>query len=337
MKAKLLLLPVAAVLLAAGIYASAGLTNTGTNDAYVRADATWIAPKIAGHVAEVLVHDHQTVQPGQPLVRIDDRDYRIAVQLAEADVAAARAAIENLQATLVRQQASIEQAAATVRADAASLGFARANAGRYQQLSKLGAVPREEQEKASAELQQWIAVVDRDRAAHVAASKETSVIEAQISQAKAALARAQAVRDQAALQLSYTDIRAPFAGTVGARSVTPGAYVAPGSNLLAVVPLAELYVTANFRETEVAKIHAGQPVSLSVDALAGVELLGHVQSLAPATGVTFSPLAPDNATGNFTKVVQRVPVKIVFEPDQPALEQLRVGMSVRPTLLSDER
>ena len=336
MKAKLLLLPVAAVLLAAGLYASAGLSSTGTHDAYVRADSTWIAPKIAGHVAEVLVQDNQPVKPGQLLVRIDDSDYRIAVKLAEADVAAARAAIENLQATLVRQQASIEQAAATVRADTASLGFARASAKRYEQLSKLGAVPREEQEKASAELQQWIAVRDRDRAAYAAASKETSVIDAQINQAKAALARAEAVRDQAALQLSYTDIRAPFAGTVGARSVTPGAYVAPGDNLLAVVPLTELYVTANFRETEVAKIHAGQPVSLSVDALAGVELHGHVQSLAPATGVTFSPIAPDNATGNFTKVVQRVPVKIVFEPDQPALAQLRVGMSVTPTLLSDD-
>ncbi len=334
MNAKLLLLPAAAVLLVGGLYAATGPSDPSTHDAYVRADATWIAPKIAGHVAEVLVQDNQTVKAGQPLVRLDDRDYRIAVTLAEADVTAARAAIENLQATLSRQDALIEQAAATLRADTASLGFAQASAARYQALSKLGAVPREEQEKASAELQQWLAVRDRDRAAQAAASKETAVIDAQISQAKAALARAEAVRDQAALQLSYTDIRAPFDGTVGARSVTPGAYVAPGNNLLALVPLADLYVTANFRETEVAGIQAGQSVMLRVDALPDVALRGHVQSLAPATGVTFSAIVPDNATGNFTKVVQRVPVKIVFEPDQPELAQLRVGMSVIPTLLN---
>ena len=332
MKTNLLLLPAAAALLLGGLYLVAGPSDTRTNDAYVRADATWIAPKIAGHVAEVLVQDNQAVQAGQPLVRLDDRDYRIAVKLAEADVTAARAAIENLQATRIRQDALIEQAAATIRADTASLGFAQASAERYKVLSKLGAAPREDEEKASAELQQWIAVRDRDRAAQTAASKETIVIDAQISQAEAALARAEAARDQAVLQLSYTDIRAPFDGTVGARSVTPGAYVAPGNNLLAVVPLNEMYVTANFRETEVAKIHAGQPVTVKVDALPDVELQGHVQSLAPATGVTFSPLAPDNATGNFTKVVQRIPVKIVFEPGQPALSQLRVGMSVTPTV-----
>ncbi|EWC43145.1 HlyD family secretion protein [Stutzerimonas stutzeri] len=335
MNAKLLMLPMAAALLIGGFFVVAGPSDTSTYDAYVRADATWIAPKIAGHVAEVLVQDHQRVQAGQPLVRLDDRDYRVALRLAEADVTAALAAIANLQAMLVRQDALIEQTAATIRADSASLNFAQASAERYLRLSRLGAVPREEQEKASSELQHWIAVRERDRAARTAASKEIFVIEAQIDQAKAALARAEAVRDQAALQLSYTEILAPFEGTVGARAVTPGAYVAPGNNLLAVVPLAELYVTANFRETEVAKIHAGQPVTLRIDALPDVELRGHVDSLAPATGVTFSPLAPDNATGNFTKVVQRLPVKIVFEPGQPALARLRVGMSVVPTLLGE--
>ena len=303
-----------------------------TDDAFITADSVLVAPKVAGMVSEVLVSDNQPVKAGQLLARIDDRDFVAAQASAQAAVKAAAAEVANLTAEIDRQAAIIDQAAATVRATDASLTFAQANAKRYRNLSKAGAGTVEEQQKAEAELLQWQAARDRDSAARVAAQKHLAVLKAQRDVAIATQAKAEAAREQADLNVSYTHIVAPRDGVIAQRSVRVGAYVAPGKPLLAVVPVSEAYVVANFRETQLGRMQANQPVDVRVDVFPDQVLHGHIESLAPATGLAFSAIAPNNATGNFTKVAQRVPVKIVFEPDQPAVANLRVGLSVVATV-----
>ncbi|TWI52477.1 membrane fusion protein (multidrug efflux system) [Pseudomonas duriflava] len=299
-----------------------------TDDAYITADSVLVAPKVAGIVAEVLVEDNQPVKAGQLLARIDDRDFVAAQASASAAVKAARAEVANLNAEIDRQAAIIAQASATMRATAASLAFAQANATRYRNLSKAGAGTVEERQKAEAELLQWQAATDRDAAARMAAEKHLAVLKAQRDVAAASVAKAEAALAQADLNQSYTQIVAPRDGVIAQRSVRLGAYVAQGKPLLAIVPVHEAYVVANFRETQLARMAANQSVEVRVDTFPDHVLHGRIDSLAPATGLAFSPIAPDNATGNFTKVAQRVPVKIVFEPGQPAMDSLRVGLSV---------
>jgi membrane fusion protein (multidrug efflux system) len=243
-------------------------------------------------------------------------------------VNAAQAQINNLGANIERQRALIDQAGATIRASGASLSFAQANAQRYRNLSKAGAGTQEERQKAEAELQNWEAARDRDVAAQQATRKTLEVLQAQRDVAKADLAKAEAALQQANLNVSYTRIVAPQDGMVGQRSVRVGAYVAAGKPLMAVVPLHDAFVVANFRETQLAHMHTQQAVEVRVDSFPDQVFKAHIDSVAPATGLAFSAIAPDNATGNFTKVVQRIPVKIVFEADQPNLNHLRVGMSV---------
>ncbi|MNU38662.1 Multidrug export protein EmrA [compost metagenome] len=299
-----------------------------TDDAYIQADSVLVSARLPGQITQVLVQDNQPVKAGQLLAQIDDRDFLVAQAAALANVLAAKAQLQNLKASIERQAAVIDQAAATTRATAASLRFAQANAQRYMNLSNAGAGTQQERQKAEADLQGWHASRDRDEASRVAATKTLDVLKAQLESAKAALAKDEAALKQADLNLSYTKIAAPQDGMVGQKSVRVGAYVSPGQPLMAIVPLREAFVVANFRETQLAHMVAHQVVQLSIDSIPDHGFKGRIASVAPASGVSFSQIAPDNATGNFTKVVQRIPVKIIFDENQPDLDRLRVGMSV---------
>ncbi|KAA1002501.1 HlyD family secretion protein [Paraburkholderia panacisoli] len=305
-----------------------GSAAESTNDAYVEADFTLVAPRVAGQISAVFVEDNQSVKAGQLLVRIDDRDFRAAQLSAEADVTAAKASVANYDAEIARHPALVDQSRATLKADDASIQFARANAARYQNLSDAGAGTTQEQQHATSTLAGQLAQQARDQAALVATEQELDVLRTQRDKAAGALARAEAALDQARLNLSYTEIHAPVDGKVGRRSARVGAFVTPGAPMLAIVPLSDAYVVANFQENQITQMRPGESVRIKVDSLPGVVIRGHVDSLAPATGVSFAPIAPDNATGNFTKVVQRVPVKINIDRDQEAASALSVGLSV---------
>jgi membrane fusion protein (multidrug efflux system) len=307
-------------------------TTETTNDAYVSADYTLVAPRVAGQIAEVRVDDNQVVKAGQLLARIDDRDYRAALASAQGDLAVAMATVSDFDAKIAQHPALVGEAQATLHADEAAIGFARANATRYRDLSAGGAGTMEEQQHAVTALDEQQAGQERDRAALRAAQQELDILRAGRVNALGTVARAQAALDQARLNLSYTEIHAPIDGMVGQRSLRVGAIVAAGTPLLAVVPLSQAYVVANFQENQLAHMRPHQPVRITVDSFPGLVLKGHVDSLAPATGVAFAPIAPDNATGNFTKIVQRLPVKITVDPGQPGAARLRVGLSVEPTV-----
>lgn len=299
-----------------------------TNDAYVQADFTLVAPRVAGQISDVLVDDNQFVKAGQLLLRLDDRDLRAALDSAQADVSAAQAAVANYDAQIARHPSLVDQARATLASDEAGIEFARANAARYQNLSEAGAGTTQEQQHASSALAQLLAQRAHDQAALNATVQNIGILRAERDKAAGALARAQATVAQAKLNLSYTEIRAPFDGKVGRRSARVGAFVTPGAPVLAIVPLSEAYVVANFQEDQITRIRPGESVRILVDSMPGVEIRGHVDGLAPATGVSFAPIAPDNATGNFTKIVQRVPVKITIDRGQQAASTLSVGLSV---------
>jgi membrane fusion protein (multidrug efflux system) len=326
--------------LTAGIAAAADLgydyLTTGryletTDDAYVKADSTIIAPKVSGYIAEVAVTDNQPVKAGQLLARIDDRDFRTALDQAHADVAASEAAVRNLDAQIELQQPIIEQQAAEVDAAEANLKFAQQERTRYDDLMKTGSGTVQRAQQTDAALRASDAQSQQGKAALIAARKKLEVLDSQRAQAVAQLAHARAVEQQAALNLSYTGITAPVDGTVGARTLRVGQYVQAGTQLMAVVPLEAVYVVANYKETQLTHVRNGQPVELVVDSFPGRKLHGHVDSLSPASGLEFALLPPDNATGNFTKVVQRVPVKIVLD-DQSLTGLLRPGMSAEPTI-----
>ena len=299
-----------------------------TDDAYIRADSVLVAPRVAGVITEVLVQDNQSVKAGQLLARLDDRDYAASVTAARANLSAAQAQVKNLHASIERQAAVIDQATAATRATAASLKFAQANAQRYRNLSNAGAGTQEERQKAEAELQGWEASRDRDAASRVAAQRTLDVLKAELEVAQAAVDKNRSALEQAELNLSYTQILAPADGMVGQRSVRVGAYVDPGRPLLALVPLHQAFVVANFRETQLAHMHANQRVDIHVDSIPDQVFRGHIDSVAPATGLSFAQISPDNATGNFTKVVQRIPVKLTFASDNPLKGRIRPGMSV---------
>jgi membrane fusion protein (multidrug efflux system) len=325
-------LAVCVVILGVAIWAGIRLLDNPnsetTNDAYVTADFTLVAPRVAGQLSDVLVEDNQQVKAGQLLVRIDDRDFRAALMSAQADVTAATASVANYEAEIARQPALVDQARATLRSDEASLGFARANASRYQNLSQAGAGTTQEQQHATSALAEQLAQQSRNQAVFVATEQNLAVLRTQRDKAAGALAHAGAGLEQAKLNLSYTEIRAPIDGKVGRRSARVGAFVTPGAPLLAIVPLSEAYVVANFQENQLAGMRPGDTVRIKVDSFPNVTIHGHVDSLSPATGVSFAPIAPDNATGNFTKIVQRVPVKITIDRGQQAASALSVGLSV---------
>ncbi len=312
-------------------YLTTGRYLETTDDAYVKADSTIIAPKVSGYIAEVAVTDNEPVKAGQLLARIDDRDFATALDQAKADVAASEAAVRNLDAQIELQQPVIRQQAAEVDAAEANLKFAQQERTRYDDLMKTGAGTVQRAQQTDAALRASDAQLQQGKAALVAANKKIEVLTTERAKAVAQLAHAGAVEQQATLNLSYTRIVAPVDGTVGARSLRVGQSVQAGTQLMVVVPLEAVYVVGNFKETQLTHVRNGQPVELRIDSFPGRKLRGHVDSLSPASGLEFALLPPDNATGNFTKIVQRVPVKIVLD-DQSLTGLLRPGMSAEPTI-----
>jgi membrane fusion protein (multidrug efflux system) len=312
-------------------YLTTGRYLESTDDAYVKADSTIIAPKVSGYIAQVLAGDNEKVRAGQVLAKVDDRDFRAARDQSRADVAAAEASVRNLDAQLELQQPIIEQNAADVAAAEANLKFAQEERTRYDELMKSGSGTIQRAQQTDAALRASNAQLQHARSGLTAAQRKVEVLTTERAKAVAQLEHARAVEEQAELNLSYTEVTAPVDGTVGARSLRVGQLVQAGTQLMAVVPLDAVYVVANFKETQLTHVRAGQPVELRIDSFRSQTLRGHVDSLSPASGLEFALLPPDNATGNFTKIVQRVPVKIVLD-DRGLSGLLRPGMSAVPTV-----
>jgi membrane fusion protein (multidrug efflux system) len=315
-------------------YWTAGRFQVSTDDAYVKADSTTVAPKVAGYLSAVLVEDNQQVKAGQVLARIDDRDFMTALDQARANVAAAEANRDHIKASLETQHAVIDAARAAVAVDVANQKFAEQDDQRYARLVAAGAASLQSAQQASSRNTALRASVARDDASFLASAKQLDQLKADLAQAEAALLRDQATLRQAQLNLSYTNIVAAVDGVVGNRTLRQGQYVQAGTQLMSIVPLQSAYIVANFKETQLTHVHSGQPVEIKVDMFPRSRVHGRVDSLSPASGQEFALLPPDNATGNFTKVVQRIPVKIILDSDSPLRSELRPGMSVTPTVLT---
>jgi membrane fusion protein (multidrug efflux system) len=312
-------------------YWKVGRFLVSTDNAYVQADYTTVAPKISGYVGEVLVEDNQKVTAGQLLARIDDRDFRVALDQATADVKTAEAVLGNIDAQLEQQKSVIDQEQAGIAQGEASFSYATADNQRYDQLMKAGYGTVQRAQQADTALRERTAQLSKARAGLIVAERKIDMLATERAKAEAQRDHASAVRHQAELNLSYTTITAPVDGTVGSRALRIGQYVQAGTPLMAVVPLQAVYVVANYKETQLTDVRQGQPAEVEIDSFPGVKLKGHVDSLSPASGLEFALLPPDNATGNFTKIVQRVPVKIVID-DKQMSGLLRPGMSVEPTI-----
>lgn len=317
-----------------------------TDNAYLKSDRTAVAPRVRGLVAEVLVADNQRVVAGQPLVRLDPEEYTARVAGAEGDLALADAQVAAAQAGLSRwgaerslAAAAVRQAETEIRSTDAQSVRAQADWKRYETLMGDGTVARRDAERVRADAASAAANADKSRAAFAVSQDQAAVTGRRQAELLAALQAAQAQRAKAAaaLDLAHQDaahavIRAPFAGVVGDRQANPGDYVQPGVRLLTLVPLDALYVTANFKETQTERMLQGQPAIVKVDALPGVKLRAHVQSFAPGSGSEFALLPFEPGSGNFTKIVQRVPVRLVFDPGQAELAKLRPGLSAKVTV-----
>ena len=331
-KRMLLMAVVVLAVIAAAIYGvrwwTVGRFIENTDDAYVGGELTVIAAKVPGYIARVAVVDNQVVHAGDLLIKIDDRDYVAALAKAEGAVAAQNAALANLDATAKLQQAVIAQARATVSATSADSVRAHEDQVRYLDLSSRSAVSIQSSQKADADYKQAVAYGKKAEASLTAAQQQLDVIATQKQQVQAALSQAIAERDIAKLNLGYTELRAPIDGVIGNRRAREGAYAAAASQLLSVVPAHGLWVDANFKEDQLADMRPGMRATVRADVMPGRVFHGTVDSLAPATGAQFSVLPPENATGNFTKIVQRVPVRILLDREDGTLGVLRPGLSV---------
>lgn len=332
------ILSIAAVIVTLGAlgygyyWCTVGSYFQGTDDAYVGGDVTSISPHISGFIAQIAVVDNQRVKAGQLLVRVDDRDTRAAVAHAQAVLGQRQAMLDSLHAQYVLQQSTIEQAGADVDAKSAQAEFAKLDAERYRTLARTNDAPQQQAERTASTDQAARAAVTAAKASLAAAKQQLSVLGAQIDEASAAVAQAKADLETARLDLSYTEIRSPIDGYVGNRAAQVGAYVTQGMYLLSVAPAHGLWVDANFKEDQLARMRPGQPATIVADVLPGKLFHGHVLSLAPATGAVFSVIPPENATGNFTKIVQRVPVRIGLDDDDSALGGIRPGLSTYATV-----
>jgi len=314
---------------------TSGRSRQTTDNAYVRGDITPLSAKIEGIVSVVPVNDFQRVKAGDLLVAITDNDYRARVAQAEADVLAAEASIENIKARKALQKRQLDQAEEQVNAVKADVERSRLEAERQRELVKSTFGTAQRLEVAQADEKRFRAQLARSEADVAAQHTQLAVLDTQESELRAALKAKQAMLDLARINLGYTRVTAPIDGLVGERNVRAGQYVRPGTQLITVIPIDTVWVVANYKETQLARVRPGQRVDIAVDTFPGAIITGRVDSLAPASGSVFSLLPADNATGNFTKVVQRIPVKIVLEPDNALKGQLRPGMSVITTIHTD--
>lgn len=303
-----------------------------TNDAYLQADSVAVAPRVNGYVTAVHVQDHAWVKAGQPLLQIDDRTYRAQLEQAQAAVALRQADILAAQAALAGYHAQLAQSRTQVSAAAAQLKFANAEVARFAPLAASGADTHEHQEQLHQQRDQAQAQYDAAMAQVTTAQSQIAAGEAQLEQARAGLKQAQANVDQAQVAVEDTRLSAAIDGRVGDKTVQVGQFLSAGMRTMTIVPIHALYLTANYKETQVGLMREGQPVEIEVDALPDASLHGRVDSLSPGTGAQFALLPPENATGNFTKVVQRVPVRIRVEAGPEARKVLVPGMSVTATV-----
>ena len=315
-----------------GYWLAVGRYLEETDDAYLKADTVTVSPKVAGYVAEVLVRENQQVAAGQILVRIDDRDYRAELGQSEAQKAAAAADLRNVEARIAQQRARIAAGEAQVASAGAQADYAANESGRYRGLIASGAVSRQREQLAQTDLKRSAAGLKEAHAMLETERAELQVLETQRDKAKAAADSAEAALEQSRLRLSFTTIAATEPGVVGDRAVRAGQLVQPGTRLMTLVPVRDIYLVANFKETQLGQLYRGEQVTFGLDAFPGRTLRGHVESLAPGTGSEFALLPPENASGNFTRVVQRVPVKIAIDPASLDGLELRPGLSATATV-----
>lgn len=331
-----LLIGAVAVVAAGGLwlvnYQLYGKFMQDTNDAYIQADAVTISPRISGYVEQVLVSDNQDVKAGQPLVRIDARDYDAQAQQYQAQIDVAKANAQNVRATMSEQEAAIAQARAQLASAEEDARFAAREAARYAPLAATGAETGERLATLRNQAAKARAAADAQRAVLTSAQRRIGSLNAQIRQAEAQGEAARAQLAAAHVNVGSTVLKSSIAGRVGDRTVRAGQFVQAGTRLMTVVPLSKLYVTANFKETQIGMMRPGQPATIEVDALDGTKVSGHVESISPGTGAQFSLLPPQNATGNFTKIVQRVPVRIAIDAGPDARRVLVPGLSVTVTV-----
>jgi membrane fusion protein, multidrug efflux system len=299
-----------------------------TDDAYAGGNVTAVSPHVAGFVSEIPVADNQHVEAGQLLIRLDPRDFKAALDRAQAIADERQAALSGLEAKYVLQQQMVAQAEADLSAKTARAAFASEDSVRYHSLALTSYGSRQNAERAWSADQEARAATKSAEAALGATRQQLTVLNADIAAARATVAQAKADLETARLNLGYTEIRSPIEGYIGNRAGQVGAYVASGAYLLSVIPARGLWVDANFKEDQLARMQPGQPATVVADVLPGKTLHGHIQSLAPGTGAIFSVIPPENATGNFTKIVQRVPVRIALDGADARLGQLRPGLSI---------
>ncbi|QDM40670.1 MULTISPECIES: HlyD family secretion protein [Bacteria] len=325
-----------AVLLAGGWWyyrhVTYGQYMQSTDNAYVAADSVVVSSKVGGYIEEVFVAENEQVARGEALAQLDLRDYRAQAQQARAQITATLAGADTIRSQVTEQDAAIRQARAQLPAARAALKLANEQVARYRPLAATGAEPREKLDQYEAQARQARADLEKAQAAVAAATARKSTLFEQIGQTRAQADAARAELEAADLTVESTRLRASKAGRVGDLTVRVGQFVQPGQRLMTIVPVNAIYVTANFKETQVGLIRAGQPVMLEVDALPDVEIKGRVDSISPGTGAEFSILPPENATGNFTKIVQRITVRIAIDASPELRRVLVPGMSVVATV-----
>ncbi|HEY4125980.1 MAG TPA: HlyD family secretion protein [Rhizomicrobium sp.] len=307
-------------------------SSVSTDDAYLKADSTLVAPKVQGLIGTVLVRDNQSVKAGQPLLTINAEDYRQALAAAEADVQSAQATLAQQPAQEALADANAQAAGAAIRSADAERLRATADRARFDTLVSTGDISKSQADQARAAATSAEADSEKSRATYLASRQQVDVVAKTRAQLLAALAKSQAALLMARQNLDRTIVRAPVSGVIGDRQAQIGEYVQPGTQLMTIVPMRTLYVTANFKETQTARMLVGQRVHFTIDAVPGQTFEGEVESFAPGSGSEFSLLPFEPATGNFTRIVQRVPVRIRVLPGQKSIDRLRPGLSAQVTV-----